>query len=194
MKKVLLSSALSLLVVAGIGTNNVLAQSTEETPTNIEIINDAGVLELIETPAAFNVLSSAISTGKQTLTPEETLSITLSDFRPASNGWTLTSQLSGFTLAESSVVTLPEASIAFSNLSASTMNASVDATAPTVSPVTLVSGGDSAVIASADRTIVDNAGLGPWNIVGDTSINIPAFSSSVGTHNATITWTLADAY
>lgn len=197
MKKILLSSALNLLLVSSIGVNTISAQSVQETPANIEIVNTSGVLELIETPAAFTVVEGAVSTGESTLTPQETLSITMSDFRPVANGWTLSAELGGFTLVDNpSVDTLLNTTIGFSNLVAETLNPAVDATAPTLFPITLAAGGASDIIASANRTEVAdvNAGVGPWGITGDTLITIPAFSSSVGSHTATITWTLADAY
>lgn len=113
-------------------------------------------------------------------------------YNPAA-GWELKAELSSFSEAEDEGVTLPGSSISFSKDS---LIGEFDE--PNVEDTfTLVSGGEGegqVKVATAQRSTENpNQGVGPWTFKWNgITLNVPAGSSSAGTHTATITWSLTD--
>lgn len=122
--------------------------------------------------------------------------IQVSDRRGTGAGWHVTAQLSAFT--NDGAPSLEGASIEFSNGEVASTSTSP---APSTSPFTLLSGGDSQRVTTAtaaDGALNTAQGLGTWVTRwlgdGNESVQLTVLESTAtpGTHTSTITWNLVD--
>lgn len=199
MKKIvnsLLLSAMGLGIVAG-GVMNVGAQSVvDNRTTEADVTFTERKDENGNTIAGLRLLNvnnitfgtHEITAGAQRL---ESGSVTLKmeDQRGAlasGNGWTIKASLNQFTNEEG------EASLPGAELVLPTPNPTGEFTLPNVFGQTLKQN-EQAKVASAQRA-EGLEGIGEWDIKWDKfTLDIPAGSSSIDKHTATITWELTDA-
>lgn len=212
-------SKIAAILIAAIGlTSPVLAVGPESSETNISFTEFTGITDPKnpENPGEGSGESGTGQNGPLSLdyvpdiafgshTVSSTLQIynttaaqpyiQITDLRGTGAGWRVSAALSSFKTG--GVASLNGASLLLKNANATSSYAT---TAPVpANPVTLTSDGTPADVVSASNA-GGGQGRGTWLVrwypVGggaDVQLSVPAASASVGTHAATITWTLYDA-
>lgn len=189
-KYVLLAAIFFLFNSLGV---SVSAETTGSTTADITF--ESGTLTLAEM-SAFNFGTHTISSAVQTYPAlESSVFLDVRDLRGTGEGWKVTALASRFNPGANP--TLPGTSISLINgTPVSTQPAGI---APDVIQNIKMDCDGIASVNIASAAI--NSGLGVWTIEWNgnannntnATLNVPGGVATVGTHTATITWTLADA-
>lgn len=185
---ILLCSVAVVFALAAVAAPRMAWAAPVTGSSNATIAFDGGNLVLAETPTiAFG--SHTIDAGTESFAATSvTPSLEISDARGTGLGWGVTVALSAFQSGEAS--SLQGAVLSLNNAA---VTSSGTGTAPTAeSLITLPSNGTAVPV----ETAALNAGLGVWDtawLPANVSLNVPISSQSVGSHQATMTWTLTDA-
>lgn len=162
--------------------------ATTTSSSNASITFEAGDLLFVGAPV-ISFGSHTIGVDVENFTANSvTPVLEVSDARGSGIGWNVTVALSSFQSDESN--SLAGAVLTMENAS---VNSSGTGTAPSAqATITLPSNDTTTSVVNA----ASGTGLGVWDISwlpADVSLDIPIASQSVGSHQATLTWTLTDA-
>ena len=187
--KVLISAVLAVVMVIAMGAIAFAAPADSDT-SEAKIEFTAGNLELNAVPA-LNFGSHTIdNTTVDFETPAGPSTMQVADARGSGLGWKVTAQLGTFSVTGG---TTPIGSATITLTNGTPSGIGTNDTAPVVkTPVTLATGGAADTVATAAA----GSGRGTWNVswpADNASINVPVQHQQIGTHTATLSWTLEDA-
>ena len=187
--KLFISALIVMILTLAFGSVAFAAVADSDT-SQATIEFSAGNLELNSVPTLNFGTHTIDNTTTDFQTPTGPNTMQVADARGSGLGWKVTAQLGVFSVS-GGTTNIGSATITLTSGTAAGVGTSD--TAPTVNtPITLAMSGASDVVATAAA----NSGRGTWNVswaATNASINIPVQHQQIGTHTATLSWTLEDA-
>lgn len=192
-KKITGSLGLGLLLGA---ISPIVAQDAvvDTDTTEATVTFENGALDLVDAPTAITFGTVDLSADEETYlgasvaTADDNGLLEVADSRGNQEGWHIIASMTGFTL--DGEPSLPGSTLTFDTPDFDTTSTIAD-TAPVLSGMTI----------STDATAIPinalaGTGMGrsfyDWTTEGDVELFVPAGAGEVGTHTATITWSLDD--